>query len=82
VAVGDVLVTLLAGAGDEQAFEHVLQLWATAHGLVALLAVGRLDVDVVQLRTLADAAIDDVLTRALPAPPPARRRASPEQARS
>ncbi len=72
-AVGDVLVTLLADAGDQHAFEHVLQLWATAHGLIALLAVGRLDVDVVQLRTLADAALDDVLARALPTRPLARR---------
>jgi AcrR family transcriptional regulator len=81
-AVGDVLVTLLADAGDEQAFEHVLQLWATAHGLIALLAVGRLEVDIVQLRTLADAALDDVLTRALPARPPARRSAPPTRRRS
>jgi AcrR family transcriptional regulator len=69
-AVGEVLVTLLTDAGDRQAYEHVLQLWATAHGIIALLAVGRLDVDVIQLRTLADAAIDDVLARALPTPHP------------
>jgi AcrR family transcriptional regulator len=81
-AVGDVLVTLLADGGDHQAFEHVLQLWATAHGLIALLAVGRLDVDVVQLRRLADAALDDVLARALPAQRRTRRAVPSKRGRS
>jgi AcrR family transcriptional regulator len=81
-AVGEVLVTLLTEGGDEHAFEHVLQLWATAHGLIALLAVGRLDVDVNQLRTLADAALDDVLARALLVPGPAGRVAPSKRARS
>ncbi|MBF9070588.1 TetR/AcrR family transcriptional regulator, partial [Streptacidiphilus fuscans] len=40
-AVGDLIADLLAAAGDPAPERHVLQLWATAHGLVALLAVGR-----------------------------------------
>jgi AcrR family transcriptional regulator len=73
-AVGDVLIDLLTEAGDTNAIDHVLQMWATVHGLIALLAVGRLDVDIAQLRALADSAINDVLTRTIPA---RRRRTRP-----
>jgi AcrR family transcriptional regulator len=73
-AIGDILIRLLTDAGDTNAVNHVLQMWATVHGLIALLAVGRLDVDVTQLRSFADTAIEDVLTRALTTP--ARRRRS------
>lgn len=45
-AVGDLLTGLLATAGDTQPERHVLQLWATAHGLIALQVVGRVGVDV------------------------------------
>ncbi|ONH35002.1 MULTISPECIES: TetR/AcrR family transcriptional regulator [Protofrankia] len=67
-AVGDVLTGLLAAAGDRQPEQHVLQLWATAHGLVALLVVGRVDVDSAALHALLEEALTDCLTRALPAP--------------
>jgi AcrR family transcriptional regulator len=78
-AVGDVLIDLLADAGDTNAVNHVLQMWATVHGLIALLAVGRLDVDVTQLRTMAETAINDVLARALATPAPRRRTQPPRQ---
>jgi hypothetical protein len=65
-AVGDVLTALLRAGGDERAGEHVIQLWATAHGLVALLAVGRVDVDPASLHGLLDTAVNDVLSRTLP----------------
>lgn len=60
-AVGDLLVALLTDAGDAAAADHVLRLWATAHGLVALLGVGRLAPDPAHLHRLLDAALDDVL---------------------
>jgi len=66
-AVGDVLTGLLTEAGDPRAPDHVLRLWATAHGLIALLAVDRVDPDPDQLHRLLGAALDDVLA-ALPAP--------------
>ncbi|AEH09883.1 MULTISPECIES: TetR/AcrR family transcriptional regulator [Protofrankia] len=72
-AVGDVLTGLLAAAGDRQPEQHVLQLWATAHGLVALLVVGRVDVDSAALHALLEEALTDCLTRALPAPASPRR---------
>jgi AcrR family transcriptional regulator len=67
-AVGDVLTGLLAAAGDQQPGQHVLQLWATAHGLIALQVVGRVDVDPASLHALLDDALTDCLARALPAP--------------
>lgn len=66
-AVGDVLSDLLAGAGDRQPGNHVLQLWATAHGLIALRVVGRVKVDRAALHALLDDALTDCLARALPA---------------
>ena len=74
-AVGDVLTGLLAVAGDRQPERHVLQLWATAHGLIALQVVGRVDVDPAALHALLDDALTDCLAHALPAPTPRRRAA-------
>jgi AcrR family transcriptional regulator len=74
-AVGDVLTGLLAAAGDRQPERHVLQLWATAHGLIALRVVGRVDVDPDALHALLDDALTDCLARALPTAPPRRRAA-------
>ncbi len=64
-AVGDVLTGLLAAAGDARPEQHVLQLWATAHGLIALQVVGRVDVDAAALHALLDDAFTDCLVRAL-----------------
>ncbi len=55
--------TILAAALD-LARSHVVRLWATAHGLVALLGVGRLEPDAANLHAL----LDDVL-RGVPPPP-------------
>lgn len=66
-AVGDLLTALLSDAGDPAAARHVLRLWATAHGLVALLGVGRLEPDTAHLHTLLNDALNDVL-RPLPTP--------------
>jgi len=68
-AVGDVLTGLLAAAGDAQPERHVLQLWATAHGLVALQVVGRVDPDPAGLHAVLEDALTDCLARALPPPP-------------
>jgi AcrR family transcriptional regulator len=65
-AIGDLYITLLTAAGDDRSGEHVLQLWATAHGLLALHVVGRVDVDAAALHALLDNAITDCLARALP----------------
>jgi AcrR family transcriptional regulator len=79
-AVGDVLTALLTSRDDDAADDaegaagHVLRLWATAHGLIALLAVGRVDVDPARLHALLGAAVDDVLARALPHHAPDRPR--------
>jgi AcrR family transcriptional regulator len=70
-AVGDVLIGLLRAAGDSDAERHVLQLWAAAHGLVTLAAVGRVVGDAAALHAIADDAISDVLARAT-TPSPAR----------
>ena len=43
----------------------MLQLWATAHGLIALLVVGRVDVDPDGLHALLEDALTDCLTRVL-----------------
>jgi AcrR family transcriptional regulator len=68
-AIGDVLISLLATAGDTQPEQHVLQLWATAHGLIALQVVGRVEVDINGLHALFEDALTDCLTRVLPGPP-------------
>ena len=67
-AVGDMLAGLLGAAGDPEPERRVLQLWATAHGLVALQVVGRVDVDVDGLHALFDEALTDCLARVLPGP--------------
>ena len=67
-AIGDLVTDLLTDAGDAQPQQQVLQLWATAHGLIALQMVGRVDVDLATLHTLLDNALTDCLTRALPTP--------------
>lgn len=67
-AIGDIMTDLLATTGDTRPEPHVLQLWATAHGLIALLVVGRVDVDAHGLHALLDDALTDCLTRALPKP--------------
>ena len=64
-AVGDLLAGLLAAAGDRQPARHVLQLWATAHGLIALRVVGRVDADPAALHALLDDTLTDCLVRAL-----------------
>ncbi len=64
-AIGEIITDLLTDAGDAQAPQHVLQLWATAHGLIALQVVGRVDVDPAALHTLLEDALTDCLTRAL-----------------
>ncbi len=76
-AVGDVLTDLLVAAGDAHPEQHVLQLWATAHGLIALQVVGRVDVEPAALHALLEEALTDCLTRALPAPATARRTIRP-----
>jgi AcrR family transcriptional regulator len=75
-AIGDILSDILTDFGDTDAANHVLQMWATVHGLIALLAIGRLEVDVAHLRTLADTSINDVLGRALAKPAHRRRTAA------
>lgn len=65
-AVGDLLTGLLATAGDTQPQRHVLQLWSTAHGLIALQVVGRVGVDGDGLHALLEDALTDCLTRVLP----------------
>lgn len=60
-AVGDLLTQLLIAAGDEDAAMDVLRLWATAHGLLALLGVGRVDHDTAHLHALLDVVLEDVL---------------------
>ena len=55
-AIGDIFIGLLAAAGDARPEAHVLQLWATAHGLIALQVVGRVDVDAAALHALFDSA--------------------------
>ena len=67
-AIGDLVTGLLTAAGDAQPEQHVLQLWATAHGLIALQIVGRVDVDLAALHALFENALTDCLTRALPTP--------------
>jgi hypothetical protein len=62
------MTSLLAAAGDTRPEQHVLQLWATAHGLIALLVVGRVEVDTDGLHALYEDALTDCLTRVLPRP--------------
>ena len=66
-AIGVILADRLAAAGDTNPGPHVLQLWATAHGLIALLVVGRVEADTVGLHTLLEDALTDCLSRVLPA---------------
>ena len=80
-AVGDVLGGLLAAASDQQPEQHVLQLWATAHGLIALRVVGRVDVDPAALHALLEDALADCLARALPVPETPRRSTRPTRKR-
>ncbi len=81
-AIGDIFIGLLAAAGDARPEEHVLQLWATAHGLIALQVVGRVDVDAAALHALLDNALTDCLVRALtPARSTARNAATRERSR-
>jgi AcrR family transcriptional regulator len=65
-AVGDLLTGLLTAVGDSRPEQRVLQLWATAHGLVALHAVGRVVIDNTGLHTLLDDALTDCLARLRP----------------
>jgi AcrR family transcriptional regulator len=76
-AVGDVLIELLRDSGDTDPDRHVLQLWATTHGLIALFGVGRVVIDVAVLHAIVDDAISDVLTRTTGATPPGRVAARP-----
>jgi AcrR family transcriptional regulator len=63
-AVRDVLIDLLRAGGDPEPERHVLQLWATTHGLIALATAGRVIEDPAALHGIIDDAISDVLTRA------------------
>lgn len=67
-AVGDLLTGLLTDVGDPDAAAHVLRLWATAHGLLALLGVGRIELDTEHLYGALDAALDNVLHPLIPSP--------------
>lgn len=67
-AIGDLLIGLLTAGGDTQPGQHVLQLWATAHGLIALQVVGRVEVDSDGLHALLEDALTDCLARVLPDP--------------
>jgi AcrR family transcriptional regulator len=63
-AIGDLLSDLLRRGDDDDSEPLVLQLWATAHGLVALSVVGRVVTDPNVLHAILDNAINDVLSRA------------------
>jgi AcrR family transcriptional regulator len=71
-AVGDEVARLLKAAGDAQHERHVLQLWATAHGLIALQVVGRVVADPAALHALLEDAMADCLAVALPRPQASR----------
>jgi AcrR family transcriptional regulator len=64
-AIGDVLTEHLTAAGVADPDTAVLQLWATAHGLVALHQVGRTLLPAAAITAVLDTAVDDVLTRVL-----------------
>lgn len=64
-AIGDILIELLTAGGDAEPDPHVLQLWATTHGLVALAAVGRVVNDPAVLHGLLDDAVSDTVARAV-----------------
>jgi AcrR family transcriptional regulator len=66
-AVDDVLKAPFTRSGDARACEHAVQIWGATHGLLALLAVGRVEVDRTHLHVLLDDLVDNVLARALPA---------------
>lgn len=76
-AIGDILIGLLTAAGVDRPGQRTLQLWATAHGLVALHAVGRVVLDTDALHTLLDDALTDCLTRLRPDDTPSTRRTPP-----
>lgn len=77
-AVGDLLGSLLTAAGEARPEQRVLRLWATAHGLVALRAVGRVVTGADGLHALLDDALTDGLARLRSdAPPPHPTRATP-----
>lgn len=67
-AIGDIMTNLLSAAGDPQPEQRVLRLWATAHGLIALLVVDRVDADADGLHALFEDALTDCLNRVLPGP--------------
>ncbi len=67
-AIGDLLIGLLTTGGDTQPGQHVLQLWATAHGLIALQVVGRVEVDSAGLHAILEDALTDCLARVLSGP--------------
>jgi AcrR family transcriptional regulator len=62
-AVGDVFIDLLRAGGDPEPERHVLQLWATTHGLITLAAVGRVVEDPSAIHAIVDDAISDALAR-------------------
>jgi AcrR family transcriptional regulator len=70
-AVGDILADHLTAAGATDPDGAVLQLWAVAHGLVALHSVGRTVLSTDAITSVLDTAVDDILTRVL-APEPRR----------
>ena len=72
-AVGDTLAEHFTAAGVTDPDPAVLQLWAIAHGLIALHQVGRTMLPTEAITAVLDTAVDDVLTRVLapdrPRPP-------------
>lgn len=64
-AVGDTLADHLTTAGVTDPDAAVLQLWAFAHGLIALHLVGRTVLTTEAITAVLDTAVDDVLTRVL-----------------
>jgi AcrR family transcriptional regulator len=64
-AVGDTLAEHLTAAGVTDADAAVLQLWAVAHGLIALHTVGRTTLPTEAIAAVLDTAVDDVLSRVL-----------------
>jgi hypothetical protein len=62
-AIGDVFTGLLKAGGDPEPERHVLQLWATTHGLITLATAGRVIEDPAALHAIVDDVISDVLIR-------------------
>jgi AcrR family transcriptional regulator len=69
-AVGDTLADHLAAAGVTDPDSAVLQLWATAHGLIALHTVGRTVLTTDAITAVLDTTVDDTLARVLSADAP------------